>query len=266
MWKYSEMRQLSVETNYRSRPPRKMVKDRQRRCGVGDEFSNLCVFGTWLQCIFLSAGSRRASRGGWGVDERVMLGDAMNIYDHLWSSLIIHDLQTWKELRRIVQSTVTPVTPVGGTELTYPDVLGLQFLVPGLGLFMAPKVATLESIRSTKIINSIVLMCFLSCFWKVCEHFFIFFLYSVVYHSVNPIVSRVCLKMSLSTGSIFFARLRWWRSLSLHHHKRRPCNCFQTVRCFRFKTPPIQAGPSSPRKKMDMRPVVSIWCEETDSY
>ena len=153
MWKYSEMRQLSVETNYRSRPPRKMVKDRQRRCGVGDEFSNLCVFGTWLQCIFLSAGSRRASRGGWGVDERVMLGDAMNIYDHLWSSLIIHDLQTWKELRRIVQSTVTPVTPVGGTELTYPDVLGLQFLVPGLGLFMAPKVATLESIRSTKIIK-----------------------------------------------------------------------------------------------------------------
>ena len=52
MWKYSEMRQLGVETNYRSRPPRKMVKDRQRRCGVGDEFSNLCVFGTWLQCIF----------------------------------------------------------------------------------------------------------------------------------------------------------------------------------------------------------------------
>ena len=55
----------------------------------------------------------------------------------LWPSMILVDLiihlQTWKELRRIVQSTVTPVTPVGGTELTYPDVLGLQFLVPGFG-------------------------------------------------------------------------------------------------------------------------------------
>lgn len=61
--------------------------------------------------------------------------------------MIIHDLQTRKELRRIVHSTVTPVSPVAGTELTYPDVLGLQFLV-GLGLVMAPKVATLESIRS----------------------------------------------------------------------------------------------------------------------
>lgn len=48
----------------------------------------------------------------------------------------------------VVQSTVTPVSPIAGTELTYPDVLGLQFLV-GLGLVMAPKVATLESIRST---------------------------------------------------------------------------------------------------------------------
>lgn len=63
--------------------------------------------------------------------------------------MIIHDLQTWKswkELRHIVHSTATPVSPVAGTKLTYPDVLGLQFLV-GLGLVMAPKVATLESIR-----------------------------------------------------------------------------------------------------------------------